>query len=206
MGQVNSLPQCTVSYPNGRPRPSGQILWCGEAAPRREDAIRALRSDPLVRGSGRVVPSGAVIRRVRARCPAGAGRQDPIRRGRPDRGSWAPVWRSARTPADVRAHAPHRTRPAPPDRSGPETAKHPPSPHPPPMRAPGPRAPAGTPSGPGSSPTPHGSPPPSHRAPPGTADHRRPPPRTPHERITHSDVHFWPHPCYDRTRCNRIHY
>ena len=115
LGQANSLPQCTVSCPNARRHPSGQILWCGEAAPRREDAIRALRSDPLVWGSGRVVPSGTVIRRARARCPAGAGRRDPIRRGRPDRGSWAPAWRSAGTPADVRAHALHHTRPAPSD-------------------------------------------------------------------------------------------
>ena len=112
LGQANDLPQCTVSYPNGRPRPSGQILWCGEAAPRREDAIRA----------------------------PGPRRNPPGRTQRPT-----------------------AARPLPPGR-------------------------------------------PRHCGPPGRPRHCGPPPRTPHERITHSDVHFWPHPCYDRTRCNRIHY
>ena len=198
MGQVNSLPQCTVSYPNARRRPSGQILWCGEAAPRREDAIRALRSDPLARASGRVVPSGTVIRRVRAWCTAGAGRRT---RFGEDARTEAAGPRYGAPPEPQRMSGPMpRTAPAQPlpTEADPKPRSTRPALTPPPMRAP-----AGTPAGPGSSPTPHGSPPP---VPPGPARPRRPPPRTPHERITHSDVHFRPHPCYDRTRCNRIHY
>ena len=115
----------------------------------------------------------------------------------------------AGTPAGVRAHARHRTRTAPPVQGGPGSSS--------------PRA-MGTPRIPcRSDPLVRGSgcALPSDRArttkrlptahdripaPPGRPQHRRAPPGTPHERITHTRVHFLFHPCYDRTCRNRIHY
>ena len=178
-----------VAHPNAGPRPLGQILWCGEAA---EWFLRARPCDGREHG---------VLRRLGSRHDS--MRTPGPRQLRPLHGA------PAGTPAGVRAHARHRTRTAPPVQGGPGSSS--------------PRA-MGTPRIPCRSdplvrgsgcvlpsdrarttkwlPTAHDRIP----APPGRPQHRRAPPGTPHERITHSRVHILLHPCYDRTYCNRIHY
>ena len=160
---------------------------------------------------GRGHATSAVMRRARTLCPAGAGRRDTIRRGRPGRGScglcMAPPPEPQRafgpTPGTAPAQSlPSKAAPVPPRRGprghrasragqilwcGEAVAC--------PLRI-GPALRSGS-----QHPVPRLPPPSSRRT-----RRRRAPPGTPHERITHSRVHILLHPCYDRTRRNRIHY